>query len=101
MRHALGGDVSDPGGVKAPRLSAFRWLTVWFVLTVVYLVVRLVVRWLLSDAGAHEGGVPLLEGLPGRELAIVPAVETLALALLAELRRAVRDSSADPQDLSS
>ncbi len=94
MRHALGGDASGTGGDPAPRLSAFRWLTVWLLLAAVYCVVRLAARWLLNDAGT-AGGLPGLQDLDLRELAIVPAVQTLALALLAELRRAVRDTAKD------
>lgn len=93
MRRALGGDASSSGRDPAPRPSALRWLMVWLLLAAVYFVVRLSVRWLLGDAGAaQDGGLPGLEGLDGRELVIVPAIQTLALALLAELRRAVRDS---------
>lgn len=97
MRRALGGEETVPGGLPAPRPSAFRWLMVWLLLAGVYLVVRIAARWLLNDAGMAQGGFPSLEGLDLRELALVPAVETLALALLAELRRAVRDSSAETQ----
>jgi hypothetical protein len=91
MRRALGGEVG--AGDPAPRPSALRWLMVWLLLAAVYFVVRLAVRWLLSDAGTEGAGRFVLEslkGLGGRELAIVPAVQTLALALLAELRRAVK-----------
>lgn len=97
MRGALGGE-SVPGD-PAPRPSVLRWSMVWLLLAGVYFVVRLAVRWMLSDAGAGQGTdglsyfAPLggLHGLDGRELAIVPAVQTLALALLAELRRAVKE----------
>ena len=92
MRRALGGEGDGPGGMPTPRPSAFRWLMVWLLLAGVYLVVRLATRWLLSDAGLAQADFPRLEALDGRELAIVPAAQTLALALLAELRRAVRDS---------
>jgi hypothetical protein len=64
---------------------------VWLLLAAVYFVVRLAVRWLLIDAEAAEVPAWLpLQGLDGRELAIVPAAQTLALALLAELRRATK-----------
>ncbi|HXU31266.1 MAG TPA: hypothetical protein VN851_11860 [Thermoanaerobaculia bacterium] len=94
MRRALGGE--EAPGDSAPRPSALRWLMVWLLLAAVYFVVRLAVRWLLSDAGSGEGaaGFALLQnfrGLDGRELAIVPAAQTLALVLLAELRRAVKE----------
>ncbi len=93
MRRALGGDAGRAAGeLPAPRPSALRWLMVWLLLAAVYFVVRLVVSWLLSDAGDGSGRfvVESLKGMGGRELAIVPAVQTLALALLAELRRAVK-----------
>lgn len=97
MRRALSGDVGRVAGeLPAPRPSALRWLMVWLLLATVYFVVRLAVRWLLSYAGAseHAAGFSMfanLRGLDGRELAIVPAVQTLALGLLAELRRAVKE----------
>ncbi|MEP7013523.1 MAG: hypothetical protein ABJC13_24650 [Acidobacteriota bacterium] len=97
MRHSLGGEVApgDPAAAS-PRPSVLRWVMVWLLLAAVYFAVRLAVRWLLSDAGADEGaaGFSLFENLRGldrRELAIVPAAQTLALALLAELRRAVKE----------
>lgn len=92
MRRALGGEEDGLGGLPAPRPSAFRWLMVWLLLAGVYLVVRLAARWLLSDEGLAQGGFPGLDDLDLRELAVVPAVEALALALLAELRRAVKES---------
>jgi len=88
MRRALGGD-TGPGN-PAPRPSALRWLMVWLLLAAVYLTIRLAVRWLLTDEGAGRYFFEGLKGLDGRELAIVPAVQTLALGLLAELRRAVK-----------
>jgi len=92
MRRALGGDTGP--GDPAPRPSALRWLMVWMLLAAVYFVIRVAVRWLLSDPTAEEGAGRFffegLKGLNGRELAIVPAVQTLALGLLAELRRAVK-----------
>jgi hypothetical protein len=89
MRRALGGDIGQ--GNPAPRPSALRWLMVWLLLAAVYFTIRLAVRWLLSDAGTEGAGRFVVEGLDGRELAIVPAAQTLALALLAELRRAVKE----------
>jgi hypothetical protein len=91
VRRALGGGPGiDAEGRPAPRPSALRWLMVWLLLAAVYFVVRLAVRWLLRDAGAADFPVVDLGGLDGRELAIVPAAQTLALALLAELRRATK-----------
>ncbi len=92
MRHSLGGEVAP--GDPAPRPSVLRWLMVWLLLAAVYFAVRLAVRWLLSDADEGAAGFSLFENLRGldrREMAIVPAAQTLALALLAELRRAVKE----------
>ncbi len=93
MRRALGGELDRAAGEsRPPRPSPFRWLLVWLLLATVYFVLRLGIRWALGDA---VGGMELVtagfRGLDGRELAVVPAVQTFALTLLAELRRAVKD----------
>ncbi len=110
MRRALGGaapvsaDLSESGdqtlanggaeAALAPRPSIIRWLMVWLLLAAVYALVRLVVHWVLGDSGGDPGTSPSsafpFDALDRRELAIVPAVQTLALALLAELRRAAK-----------
>ncbi|HXU45760.1 MAG TPA: hypothetical protein VN783_09550 [Thermoanaerobaculia bacterium] len=75
----------EPGAERPERRPVWRWLLVWLLLAAVYAAVRAVARLLLPAAG---DGLAHLLAIDWREIAIVPALETLALAGVAGMRRA-------------
>jgi hypothetical protein len=66
--------------VTPDRLSILRWLAVWLLLAGIY-----AAGWLLSQGFAGSGGTSPGEALA--HFAAIPAAQTLALAVVAAVRR--------------